>query len=84
MSAPLFFHSAGQEDLKFWGENDGPAVVVWKFLSKSEQEQRSKTMCKWFGADGGKKTKTNTRLEKKSGFSNRSKQTKAKAGEKMD
>jgi len=38
MSAPPFFHSAGQGDLKFWGEDDGPTVVVLESLSKSEQE----------------------------------------------
>jgi len=38
MSALLFFHSAGRGDPKFWGENDGPTVVVWECLSKSEQK----------------------------------------------
>ena len=28
MSAPPFFQSAGRGDLKFWGEDDGPTVVV--------------------------------------------------------
>ena len=28
MSAPPFFQSAGQGDLKFWGEDDRPTVVV--------------------------------------------------------
>jgi len=28
MSAPPFFQSAGQEDLKFWEEEDGPTVPV--------------------------------------------------------
>jgi len=28
MLAPLFFYSAGQGDLKFWGEDDGPTVPV--------------------------------------------------------
>ena len=42
MSAPPLFPSAGRGDLKFWGEDDGPTVVVWKSLSESEQEQRSK------------------------------------------
>jgi len=40
MSAPPFFQSAGRGDLKFWGEDDGPTVVVWESLSESEQEQR--------------------------------------------
>ena len=38
MSAPPFFQSAGRRDLKFWGEDDGPTVVVLESLSKSEQE----------------------------------------------
>jgi len=39
MSAPPYFQSAGREDLKFWGEDDRPTVVVWESLSESEQEQ---------------------------------------------
>jgi len=38
MSAPPFFQSAGRGDLKFWGEDDGPTIVVWESLSESEQE----------------------------------------------
>jgi len=30
MSAPPFFQYAGRGDLKFWGEDDGPTVVVWE------------------------------------------------------
>jgi len=30
MSASPFFQSAGRGDPKFWGEDDGPTVVVWK------------------------------------------------------
>ena len=41
MSAPPFFQSAGQGDLKFWGEDDRPTVVVWERLLESEQEQWS-------------------------------------------
>jgi len=41
MSAPPFFQSAGRGDLKFWEEDDGPTVVVWKILSESEQEHWS-------------------------------------------
>jgi len=44
MSAPPFFQSAGRGDLKFWGEEDGPTVVVWESLSKSEQRQWSEKM----------------------------------------
>ena len=90
MSAPLFFHSAGQGDLKFWGENDGPIVVVWKSLSKSEQEQRSKKMGKskdwvvWCRSRKKDEEKHQFEADGKEIFSNRSKQTKAKAGEKMD
>jgi len=38
MSAPPFFKSAGQGDLKFWGDDDRPTVVVWESLSESEHE----------------------------------------------
>ena len=31
---------------KFWGEDDGPTVVVWESLSESEQEQWSEKMGK--------------------------------------
>jgi len=46
MSAPPFFQSAGRGDLKFWGEDDGPTVVVWESLSESEQEQWLEKMVK--------------------------------------
>ena len=46
MSAPPFFQSAGRGDLKFWGEDDGPTVVVWESLSESEQEPWSVKMGK--------------------------------------
>jgi hypothetical protein len=46
MSGLMFFHTPGQGDLKFWGEDDGPTVVVWESLSKSPQEQWSKKMGK--------------------------------------
>jgi len=46
MSAPPFFQSAGRGDFKFWGDDDGPTVVVWESLSESEQEQWSKKMGK--------------------------------------
>jgi len=32
MSAPPFFQSAGRGDLLFWGENEGPNVVIWESL----------------------------------------------------
>ena len=44
MSASPFFQLAGRGDPKFWGEDDGPTVVVWESLSKSEQEQWSENM----------------------------------------
>ena len=46
MSAPPFFQPAGRGDLKFWGEDDGPTVVVWESLSELEQEQWSEKMGK--------------------------------------
>jgi len=46
MSAPPFFQSAGRGDLKFWGEDARPTVVVWESLSESEQEQWSEKMGK--------------------------------------
>ena len=45
MSAPPFFQSAGQGDLKFWGEDNEP-TVVWENLSESEQEQWLEKMSK--------------------------------------
>jgi len=73
MSAPPFFQWAERGDLKFWGEDDGPTVVVLESLSESEQEQWSK---RWasrriglFGAGRENKTKSNAWLksmEKKS------------------
>jgi len=39
MSAPPFFQSAGRGDLPFWGGKEGPTVVIWKSLSKQEQER---------------------------------------------
>ena len=67
MSAPPFFQSAGRGDLKFWGEDDGPTVVVWESLSESEQEQwlekmgKSKDWVVW--CRSRKKTKSNARLK---------------------
>jgi len=46
MSAPPFFQSAGRGDLKFWGQDNGPTVVVWESVSELEQEQWSKTLGK--------------------------------------
>jgi len=36
LSALPFFQSTGRGDLKFWGEDDGPTLVVWESLSESE------------------------------------------------
>jgi len=44
MSAHPFFQSAGRGHLKFYGEDDGPTVVVWESLSELEQEQWLKKM----------------------------------------
>jgi len=46
MSTPPFFQSAGRGDLKVWGEDDRPTVVVWESLSESEQEQWAEKMGK--------------------------------------
>ena len=46
MSAPPFFQSAGRKDLKFWGEDDGPTIVVRESLMELEQEQWSNQMGK--------------------------------------
>jgi len=34
-----FFQSAGRGDLLFWGEKEGPAVVIWESLSEQEKER---------------------------------------------
>jgi len=90
MSAPPFFQSAGRGDLKFWKEDDGPTVVVWEDLSESEQEQWSKKMLKskdwvvWFRSRKRDEEQCPFEVNGKKIFSNRSKQTKFKAGEKMN
>jgi len=73
MSAPSFFQSAGRGDLKFWGEDDGPTIVVWKVYRNQNRISGRKRWASrrigWFGAGRGKKTKNNARLklmEKKS------------------
>jgi len=87
MSAPPFFQSAGQGDLKFWGEDDGPTVVVWERLSESEQEQWSKKMSKskdcrvvWCRSRENDEVQRPFEANGKEIFGNRSKQAKAKAG----
>ena len=50
MSAPPFFQSAGRGDLLFWGEKEGPTVVIWESLSEQEKENwlgESSTMHDW-------------------------------------
>jgi len=90
MSAPGFFQSAGRGDLTFWGEDDEPAVLVWESLSELEQEQWSKKMGKskdwvvWCRSRKKDEEQRPFEFDAKEIFSNRSKQTKAKAGEKMD
>ena len=37
MSAPPFFQSAGRGDLLFWGEKEGPTVVIWESLSETRK-----------------------------------------------
>jgi len=65
-------------------------VVVWGSLSKSEQEQWLKKMGKskdwvvWCKSRKKDEEQRPFEVDGKEIFSNRSKQTKAKAGEKMD
>ena len=50
MSAPPFFQSAGRGDLLFWGEKEGPTVVIWESLSEQEKKswlEESSTMHDW-------------------------------------
>jgi len=63
MSATPFFQTAGRGDLKFWGEDYRPTVVVWESLSESEQEQWSEKMGKskdWVVWCGSRKKKRAT------------------------
>jgi len=39
MSAPPFFQSAGRGDLLYWGEKEGPTVVIWESLSEQGNER---------------------------------------------
>jgi len=90
MSAPPFVQSAGRGDLKFWGEDDGPAIVIWEGLSESEQEQwstkmgMSKDWVVW--CRSRKKVEEQCRFEVDGNeiFSNCSKQANPKVGEKTD
>ena len=90
MSAPPFFQSAGRGDPKFWGEDDGPTVVVWESLLESEQEQWSKKMGKlkdlvvWCRSRKKDEEQRPFEVDGKEIFSNRSKQAKPKVGEKMN
>jgi len=90
ISAPPFFQSAGRADLKFWGKDDAPTVVVWGSLSESEKEQWPGKMGKskdWVDRCRSREKDEEQRpleVDEKEIFSNRSKKTKAKAGEKMD
>jgi len=92
MPGPPFFQSAGRRDLKFWGEDDGPTVVVWESLSESVQEQWSEKMGKskdwvaWCRSRDKDEEPRPFEVDGKEIFSNRSKQAKpkAKAGEKLD
>jgi len=90
MSAPPFFQLAGRGDVMFWREDDVFTVVVWESLSESEQEQWSKKMGKskdsvvWCRSREKDEEQRLFEVDGKEIFSNRSKQTKAKAGEKMN
>jgi len=86
MSAPPLFQSAGRGDLKFWGEDGGPTVVV----SESEQEQWSEKMGKskdwvvWCRSRKKDEEQRPFEVDGKEIVSNRSKQAKPKAGEKTN
>jgi len=90
MSAPPLFQSTGRGDLKFWGEDDGPTVVVWESLSESEQEQwlekmgKSKDWEVWCRSRKKDEEQRPFEVDGKEIFSNRSKQANPKAGEKTD
>ena len=90
MSASPFFQSAGRGDLKFWGEDDGPTVVVWESLSESKQEQwsgqmgKSKDWVVWCRSREKDEEQRPFEVDGKEIFSNRSKQAKPKAEEKTD
>ena len=70
------------------GQDDRPTVVIWESLSKSEQEQRSKKMSEskdwvvWCRSRKEDEVQRPFEANGKEIFSNRSKQTKANAGEK--
>ena len=87
---PLPSFSRPRGDLKFWGEDDGPTVVVWESLSESEQEQWSKKMGKskdwvvWCSSRKKDEEQRPLEVDGKEIFSNRSKQAKPKVGEKTD
>jgi len=90
MSAPPFFQSAGRGDLTFWGEDDGPTIVVWESSSESEQEQwlekmgKSKDWVVWCRSRKKDEEQRPFDVDGKEIFSNRSKQANPKAGEKTD
>jgi len=73
-----------------WGEDDGPTVVIWESLFESEQEQWSKKMGKskdwvvWCRSRKEDEEQRPFEVDGKEIFSNRSKQKKAKAGDKTD
>ena len=48
--SPPFCQSAGRGDLLFWGEKEGPTVVIWESLSEQEEEswlEEANTMYDW-------------------------------------
>jgi len=86
MSAPPLFQSAGRGDLQFWGEDDGPTIVVLE----SEQEQWSEKMGKskdwvvWCRSRKKDEEQRPFEVDENEIVSTRSKQAKPKAGEKTD
>ena len=90
MSAPPFSQSVGRGDLKLWGEDDGPTVVIWESLFESEQEQWSKKMGKskdwvvWCRSRKEDEEQRPFEVDGKEIFSSCSKQAKPKVREKTD
>ena len=90
MSAPPFFQSAGRGDLKFWGEDDRPTIVVWESLSESDQEQwfekigKSKDWVVWCRSRKKDEEQSLFEVDGKEISSNRSKHANPKAREKTD
>ena len=86
MSAPFFFQSVGRGDLKFWGEDDGS---MGKFIrigagAVVEKDGQVEGLGGLMQVEEKHEEQHLFEVDGKEVFSNRSKQAKAKVGEKMD